>query len=194
LILLPFITPPAAATKRRVGNERCGILELEVRGGLTVGESATIAELLAGEQSSFVRGAQIADAIAKEESLSLTEAFQIIESAISGRNLEPEADAIRIKHATRIEEVAVVYAKAGQRNIEATVTGLIRSRCRLPDWSLEDTRNLDKALFDGIWQLAQEEQTAEAMPTNPPSEDDLKKPQPVTAKRKAPTGLKSSGN
>jgi hypothetical protein len=192
--MLPFITPPAAPTKRRVGNERCGILELEVRGGLTVGESATIAELLAGEQSSFVRGAQIADAIAKEESLSLTEAFQIIESAISGRNLEPEADAIRIKHATRIEEVAVVYAKAGQRNIEATVTGMIRSRCSLPDWTLEDTRNLDKALFDGIWQLAQEEQTAEAMPSNPPSEDDLKKPQPVTAKRKAPTGLKSSGS
>jgi hypothetical protein len=192
--MLPFITPPATPTKRRVGNERCGVLELEVRGGLTVGESATIAELLAGEQSSFVRGAQIADAIAKEESLSLTEAFQIIESAISGRNLEPEADAIRIKHATRIEEVAVVYAKAGQRNIEATVTGMIRSRCSLPDWTLEDTRNLDKALFDGIWQLAQEEQTAEAMPSNPPSEDDLKKPQPVTAKRKAPTGLKSSGS
>jgi hypothetical protein len=192
--MLPFITPPVASTKRRIGNERCGILELEVRGGLTVGESATIAELLAGEQSSFVRGAQIADAIAKEESLSLTEAFQIIESAISGRNLEPEADAIRIKHATRIEEVAMVYAKAGQRNIEATVTGLIRSRCSLPDWSLDDTRSLDKVLFDAIWQLAQDEQTAEAMPSNPPSEDDLKKPQPVTAKRKAPTGLKSSGS
>jgi len=141
-----------------------------------------------------VRGAQIADAIAKEENLSLTEAFQIIESAISGRNLEPEADAIRIKHATRIEEVAVVYAKAGQRNIEATVTGMIRSRCSLPNWTLEDTRNLDKALFDAIWQLAQDEQAAEAMPTNPPSEDDLKKPQPVTAKRKAPIGLKSSGS
>jgi hypothetical protein len=191
---LPFVTPPAATTTRRVGNERCGILELEVRGGLTVGESATIAELLAGEQSSFVRGAQIADAIAKEENLSLTEAFQIIESAISGRSLEPAADAIRIKHADRIEEVAVVYAKAGQRNIEATVTGLIRSRCNLPQWSLDDTRTLDKALFDGIWQLAQDEQAAEAMPSNPPTEDDLKKPQRATAKGKAPTGAKSSGN
>jgi hypothetical protein len=159
-----------------------------------VGESATIAELLAGEHSSFVRGAQIADAIAKEESLSLTEAFQIIDSAISGRSLEPAADAIRIKHAARIEEVAVVYAKAGQRNIEATVTGLIRSRCNRPAWSLDDTRKLDKVLFDAIWQLAQDEQTAEAMPSNPPSEDDLKKPQPVTAKRKAPTGAKSSGS
>jgi hypothetical protein len=192
--MLPFLSPPSAPTKRRIGNERCGILELEVRGGLTVGESATIADLLAGEQSSFVRGAQIADAIAKEESLSLTEAFQIIESAISGRTLEPEADAIRIKHADRIEEVARVYAKAGRVNMEATVTGLIRSRCNLPDWTVDDTRKLDKVLFDAIWELAQDEQMAEAMPSNPPSEDDLKKPQPVTAKRKAPTGAKSSGS
>lgn len=191
--MLPFLTPPAATSTRRIGNERCGILELEVRGGLTVGESATINELLAKEQSNFVKGAQIADAIAKEESLSLTEAFQIIESAISGRTLEPKADAIRLKHASRIEEVAIVYAQAGQRNIEATVTALIRSRCSLPQWSLEDTRTLDKVLFDGIWQLAQEEQAAEDMPVNRPTEDDLKKPQPVTAKGKARTGPRSSG-
>lgn len=191
--MLPFLTPPAATTTRRIGNDRCGILELEVRGGLTVGESATISELLAKEQSNFVKGAQIADAIAKEESLSLTEAFQIIESAIGGRSLEPEADAIRIKHAERIAEVAIVYSQTGQRNIEATVTALIRSRCGLPSWSLEDTRTLDKVLFDGIWQLAQDEQAAEDMPVNRPTEDDLKKPQPVTAKGKARTGRASSG-
>ena len=192
--MLPFLTPPAATTTRRIGNDRCGILELEVRGGLTVGESATISELLAKEQSNFVKGAQIADAIAKEESLSLTEAFQIIESAISGRTLEPAADAIRVKHAARIEEVAIVYAQAGQRNIEATVTALIRSRCNQPGWSTEDTRNLDKVLFDGIWQLAQDEQTAEDMPVNRPTEDDLKKPRPVTATAKPRTGRRSSGN
>ena len=192
--MLPFITPPAAPTKRRVGNERCGILELEVRGGLTVGESATIAELLAGEQSSFVRGAQIADAIAKEESLSLTEAFQIIESAINGQVLEPEADAIRERHHERIQALAAAYALAGQRNMEATVTGLLRCRCNLPSWTMEDTRNLDAVLFEEIWQLAQDEQLAEDMPSAPPSEDDLKKPQPVKAKEKAPTGPKSSGN
>lgn len=192
--MLPFLTPPAATTTRLIGNDRCGTLELEVRGGLTVGESATISELLAKEQSNFVKGAQIADAIAKEESLSLTEAFQIIESAISGKTLEPAADAIRVKHAARIEEVAIVYAQAGQRNIEATVTALIRSRCNQPSWSTEDTRNLDKVLFDGIWQLAQDEQTAEDMPISRPTEDDLKKPQPVTATAKPRTGRRSSGN
>ena len=192
--MLPFITPPAAPTKRRVGNDRCGVLELEVRGGLTVGESATIAELLAGEQSSFVRGAQIADAIAKEEALSLTEAFQIIESAIGGRTLEPEADAIRIKHAERIDEVSRVFALAGRRDREATVTALIRSRCNLPNWSLKDTQDLHQDLFDDLWLLAREEQDAEDMPAAPASEDELKKPLPAPAADKKRPGAKSSGS
>jgi hypothetical protein len=192
--MLPFITPPAAPTKRRVGNERCGILELEVRGGLTVGESATIAELLAGEQSSFVRGAQIADAIAKEESLSLTEAFQIIESAINGQALEPKAEAIRVKHLDRIEEVRRVFALSSRRDREATVTALIRSRCAQPAWTLEDTQKLDQTLFDDIWLLAQEEQDAEDLPSTPASEADLKKPpQEDTTGKKRP-GARSSGN
>jgi hypothetical protein len=192
--MLPFITPPAAPTTRRVGNERCGVLELEVRGGLTVGESATIAELLAGEQSSFVRGAQIADAIAKEESLSLTEAFQIIESAIGGRPLEPEADAIRLRHAERIDEVGRVFALAGRRDREATVTALIRSRCNLPNWSLKDTQDLHQDLFDGLWELARQEQDAEDMPSAPASEDELKKPLPEQPAAKKRPGAKSSGS
>jgi hypothetical protein len=192
--MLPFITPPAAPTKRRVGNERCGILELEVRGGLTVGESATIAELLAGEQSSFVRGAQIADAIAKEESLSLTEAFQIIESAINGQALEPKAEAIRVKHLDRIEEVRRVFALSSRRDREATVTALIRSRCAQPAWTLENTQGLDQVLFDDIWLLAQEEQDAEDLPSTPASEADLKKPpQEDTTGKKRP-GARSSGS
>jgi hypothetical protein len=192
--MLPFITPPAPRTTRQIGNEQVGVLEVEVRGGLTVGESATISELLAEEQSSFVRGAQIADAIAKEENISLTEAFQIIESAIAGRPLEAEADAIRLKHAERIAEVARVYAKAGQANLEATVTALVRSRCNLPAWTLDDTRKMDKPLFDGLWALAQDEQAAEDLPSTPPTEEELGKPQPVKPTGNKRTGRHSSGN
>lgn len=191
---LPFLTPPAPVSTRQIGNSRCGILELEVRGGLTVFESATIAELLAGEQSSFVKGAQIADAIAKEESITLAEAFQIVESAISARPLEPEADAIRLRQAARIQEVAQVYHHAGQRHMEATVCALVRSRLQMPDWTIEQTRTLDKVLFDGIYLLATDEQAAENMPSVPVDEEELKKPQPVSAKKRPRTGPKSSGS
>ena len=96
--MLPFITPPMPHQTRRIGNAKVGVLEVVVRGGLTVGESAIIAELLASEVSSFVVGAQVADAIAKEEQISLTEAFQILEAAMIGRSLEPAADEIRLSH------------------------------------------------------------------------------------------------
>lgn len=192
--MLPFITPPAPRTTRQIGNAQVGVLEVEVRGGLTVGESATISELLAKEQSSFVRGAQIADAIAKEESISLTEAFQVIESAIAGRPLEADADAIRLRHAERIAEVARVYSKAGQVNMTATVTALVRSRCNLPSWSLSDTEAMDKPLFDGLWQLAQDEQGAEDLPSSPPSEDELKKQPPAVPAGNKRTGRRSTGS
>lgn len=192
--MLPFITQPMPHQTRRIGNAKVGVLEVVVRGGLTVGESAIIAELLASEVSSFVVGAQIADAIAKEEQISLTEAFQILEAAMVGRSLEPAADEIRLRHAERVAQVARTYAAAGQRSQEATVTALVRSRCNLPQWSLDDTRGMNKVLFDALWELAQEEQAAEHMPVTPPSEDELKKQRPAKPHSKPRTGRHSSGN
>lgn len=186
--MLSFVKPPAPRKTRLIGNDQCGVLEVEERGGLTVGESATISELLAEEQSSFVRGAQIADQIAQEESISLAEAFSIVEKSISGQELEEKAEAIRLKHADRISEVARVYALAGQRNLEATVTALVRSRCGAPEWSLQDTRSMAKPLFDGLWQLAQDEQEAESVPSEPVSAEDLGKPRPERGRSRKPTG------
>lgn len=189
---LPFVVAPRKPETRRVGDEVSGVLELPVLGGLTVGESAVISELLATEQSSFVTGARIADAIAKEEKITLSEAFHIIESAVSGRELEPQAAEIRTKHAARIEEVARVYTTAGQRNMQATVTALLRCRLGLPDWSLNDTCTMDPILFKGVWDLAQEEQEAEDLRAQPPTEEELKKPQPAPTNATKPTGKKSS--
>ena len=69
--MLPFIQAPAAPRKRIVGNADSGTLELPILGGLTVGEAAIMSDLLVSEQSSFVKGAQIADVIAKEENITL---------------------------------------------------------------------------------------------------------------------------
>ncbi len=190
---LPFIQAPAAPATRRLGTAASGILELPVLGGFTVGEAAFMSQLLAKEQSAFVKGAQIADAIAKAEEISISEAFAIIESAISGRSLEPRAEEIRTKHAALIQEVAQVYASAGQNNMEATVTALIRFRCHLPGWSLEDTRQMHRTLFNGIWELAQEETKAEDMTSEPPTEEVLGKRLAADGAGTKRTGRKSSG-
>lgn len=191
---LPFVQAPKKHPPRRVGNENSGILELPVYGGLTVGEVSTISELLAEEQTAFVKGAQIADAIATEEGISLMEAFNLIENAVSGVELEPAAELLRIKHAGRIAEVARVYAASGQRHQEASVTAILRNRLGLPDWDLADTQKLDSALFANVWQLVQDEQAAEGRENEPPSEADLKKqpPEPGTPSKR--TGRRSASS
>lgn len=189
---LPFVVPPAAATLRRVGTPSTGILEIEVRGGLTVAEAAEINALQANEESSFTKGAQIADAIAKAENISLVEAFQLIQDAVVGNSLEPRAEELRVKHSALIEEVAKVYAAAGERTMRATVTAMIRCRLSQPGWTMEQTAALPRALFQGLWDLAQEEIAAENNESAPPTEDDLKKPQAGNG-RISRTGKRSSG-
>lgn len=191
---LPFIQPPAEARTRRCGTPATGILEFPVYGGITVGESSAITELMASEQSSFVYGARIADAIAKAESISISEAFSIIEQAVRGADMEPDADAIRIRYAAQIEEVAKVYATAGKRSQAATVTALIRCRLNLPDWGLADTATLLAPLFNDIWDLAEYEQSAEdAPPAEAPDDELLGKPPVESGNVTKRTGRRSRG-
>jgi hypothetical protein len=192
--VLPFVQAPAPAKKRRIGNDACGVLEIEERGGLTVNESNTITELLDAQQSSLASAAKLADAIATEQSISITEAFKIIEDSIAGAKLEDAADTIRLRYAERIQQIHTYLKQGQQRTAEATVTALIRHRLAQRDWDLDDTRKLDQALFDGIWLLALDEQEAENMPSNPPTEAELKKPQPEATAKPKRTGTKSSGN
>lgn len=178
---------------RRVGNEASGILEMPVRGGLTVDESNTIAEILADQPSELVAGAKLADAIAAEEEISITEAYQIIENTIAGRPLEPAADAIRLKHAARIREVHNIYERSSRTVTIATVTSFIRHRLDRPEWSVSDTGTLHRALLRDIYDLAMDENQAEAAPPAPPTEDDLKKQPPASPPKTKRSGTKSSG-
>jgi hypothetical protein len=197
--MLPFIQAPPKQTTHQCGNSQSGIIEMPVLGGLTIGESALIDSLLIMEQSEFTKASQVADAIAKEESarlgreFSLTEAFQLVRKAVAGQELEPQAEEIRIRHAVKIESVARAFADAGIRTMEATVTALVNKRLDLPNWGLDDTRKMHRVLFNDIWDLAQTEHAAEQMPVNPPTEDDLKKPQPGVATGSKRRGTKSSG-
>ena len=190
---LPYAVVPRQHPPRRVGTLDSGILEIPVLGGLTVDESTTIAELLADDVSAFVQGAQLADAIAQAEEITQPEAFAIIEDVMAGKRLEGQGEAIRLRYAERLESLAAVYSSAGQRNIEASVTAIIRHRLSRSDWSLEATRKLPRVLLQDIWQLVLDEQTAENLPANKPTDDDLKKQPPVSGKRRAQTGKASSG-
>lgn len=190
---LPYAVVPRQHPPRRVGTLDSGILEIPVLGGLTVDESTTITELLADDVSAFVQGAKLADLIAQAEEITQPEAFAIIEDVMAGKRLEGQAEAIRLTYAERLEALATIYASAGQRNIEASITAIIRHRLDRPGWNPEATRKLPRVLLQDIWQLVMDEQAAEKLPVNKPSDDDLKKQPPVSGKRRARTGKASSG-
>ena len=139
------------------------------------------------------QGAQLADAIAQAESITQVEAFAIIEQAISGQKLEERAEAIRLRFAERIEAVTKAYTTSGQRSMEASVTAIIRHRLGLPAWSMADTQKQPKVLLADIWQLILDEQAAENMPANRPTEEELGKQPPATGSSRKRTGLPSSG-
>jgi hypothetical protein len=190
---LPFLQAPAKASTRVVGNEASGTLQVPVLGGLTVAESAAIQELLSGDQSTFVKAAQIADAIAKAEGVTLVEAFELVEAAVAGRDLEPEAMAMKLRHAARMEEMGQVLRSAGERTRQATVTALIRHRLGMPEWSMADTQGLHRRLFDELYRLAEDETVTEDLPSKPRSEEELGKPPAGGGSPKRGTGKRSSG-
>lgn len=191
---LPFLTPPAAPKTRRIGTEASGIIEMAEYGGLLVGETSLVSELLASEQSTFVQGARIADAISKSEEISLTEAFNLVESSIRGIELEPKAEEIRIRHAAEIAQLAQLYTLSSTRNMAAMVTALIVIRLNQPQWTMADTASMHQALFKGIWKLAEDEQEAENQPTPPPpDEETLGKPLAGTGRSRKPIGDLSVG-
>jgi hypothetical protein len=190
---LPFLVQPRQHPPRRVGTLDSGILEIPVLGGLTVEESNTITQLLADDVSAFVLGAQLADAIAQAEGVSQPEAFAIIERVMSGIKLDGKAEEIRVRYAERLEALSAIYAGAGQRNIEASITAIIRHRLDRPEWGLAQTKALPRVLLQDIWQLIVDEQAAENLPANRPTDEELKKQRPVSGSRRTQTGKASSG-
>lgn len=189
---LPWIVPPAQATVRRVGTPASGILEIPVLGGLTVEEARLIAELTADDVSAFVLGAQLAEAISKDEDMSHVEAFHLVEDFVGGRPMEGKAAEIRIKYARQLADVAQIYASDGHRTIQASITAIIRIRLNRPGWTIPP--NFHNALYNSIWALIRDEQAAENLPPTPVTEDDLGKPQAADGPVSKPTGRRSSGS
>ena len=190
---LPFIQPPVAPKMQRCGNEQTGILEFPILGGLTVGESQIISQLSGSQESSLAESARLAQQIAKAESISLAEAFGVIEKSLSGTLDDPKQMELVERHQETIDKLRVFFAQQGVKTQTATVTALIRCRLNLPDW--DDMAHLPKALFDAIWEFAQSEMAQEEQePASPPTEEELGKPQGASKNGKRLTTTASAGS
>ena len=190
---LPFIQPPAAPKMQRCGNELTGVLEFPILGGLTVGESQIIGQMSGSQESSLAESARLAQQIAKVESISLAEAFGVIEKSLSGTLDDPKQMELVERHQETIDKLRIFFAQQGIKTQTATVTALIRCRLNLPDW--DDMAHLPQALFDDIWEFAQSEQAQEDQePASPPTEEELGKPQGASKNGRRLTTTASVGS
>lgn len=185
---LPFLVAPATPRLRSCGNADSGVLEFPVLGGLTVQEAIVVDELLAGRPNAFVEAAKVADAISTRESITRIEGFAIIEQAVGGTDMEQAAQELRLKYATQINAVIAIFSSSNEYTKEAAVTALIRCRLSLHDWGLVDTRGLHRRLLTEIYELYLDEVAAEATPSSPLSEEDVKKPPLASGKQRKRTG------
>lgn len=167
-----------------------GDLTIARYGYITVEEDDLIADLLAAEDSPLVRAAQLADAVALAEGITILEAYQIIGDAIDGKALEPAAEAIRLRHAAEIATATRALGAAGTARIRASVTAILRERCSLPGIPARFPRRHR----DAIWQLIQEEQAAENLPVQPVTEELLGKPLPADGPQTPADGVTDSGS
>jgi hypothetical protein len=182
--------PPAAPQTRLIGNERVGIIEVPVLGGLTIEEDETIAEITDAANDVVVLASQKAQAIALAEKISDLEAYRIIEDSVFHRTLEEAAHGIAIRHAEAIAAVGAAYKEMGTLRRRATVTAILRHRLG----EQEIPAGFPRVLFDALAQLAEEEQAAEKLPSEPLTAEALGKPPEARASGKRRTGARSSGS
>lgn len=187
----PYITAPSAPEMRTIGNASSGILHIPIYGGLFTEEDRAISALIRETESSFVRAAQAAELISTETGISAVEAYAVIEAALAGEEPTPEALALRIRYAAMIEEVGSVYVTYSDLVTDATVTALLRIRCQVPTWSMEDTRGLPRLLTRAIYAIAQEETAAEHNEPTPATEEQLGKRRRATGSGSKRTGAQS---
>ena len=190
---LPFVQQPAKPKTKRCGTAQSGILEFPVLGGLTVGESKTIAQLVGNTNTVFIASAKVAHRIAEKENITISEAFSLVEQTLGGQTLEPKADEAVKRNSDDIDELRELCSEHGHKAERALVIALVRSRLNMPDWDAVD--DMHQALFDAIASFGVEEQNAEEIEAaEPPTEADLKKRQRVSRNGKRSTTTVSAGS
>lgn len=167
-----------------------GDLTIPRYGFITVEEDDLIADLLAAEPSPLVKAAQLADAVALAEGITILEAYKIIGDAIDGKVLEPQAEAIRLRHANEIAAATRALGAAGTARIRASVTAILRERCGMAGIPTRWPRKHR----DAVWQLVQDEQAAENIPSVPVTEELLGKPLPADGHQTPADGETDSGS
>jgi hypothetical protein len=139
-------------------------LRLRKHGGWLVAESIEQEEISRAQSQATIRAVQLAKRIAKVKEITLDEAFNLLQGGTGINEMELLGDFT--------EETLSMLNSSGSAEMSNAklVTAFVRCRgeglidgewAPLSDWSIEDTKNMDRSLINKALEFITEEQVAE---------------------------------
>lgn len=157
---LPFVVQPRRKpVKVRIGSEDCGILEIEARGHLTVAEKFYVSQIVNGDKTvSLMIG--LSNKIAKRLKKDQKDGYTILTDYLQNRSSVAHRDIIDEEFGDEIQELTGEITRISSLRELAQATIMMRSRID-PDWSTDDTLELDTELIEALVKLYNEEERKE---------------------------------
>lgn len=157
---LPFVVHPRRKpVKVQIGNEDCGILEIEARGYLTVAEKFYVSQVINGDQSVSLM-LSLSHKIAKKFKKDTQEGYKILTDYLQSRGTEAQREIIEQNFQEEINDLTGEITRVASMRELAQATVLMRSRID-EEWSTDDTLELDSDLIQGLVDLYVKEELRE---------------------------------
>lgn len=193
---LPFVVEPRRkAIIEKIGNEECGIIEVERRGYLTTGEKAFVQQV-----QQFDNGTNeivtVSRQIARAYSLSMDKAYNIVIAIISGLKENEQDNELhqKIEKDFAEELTAVVKGLASGQIREDLVMAACMLRYRVDaSFNLEDINDIHPDIIDGLAKLYRDEdnRSLEAFKENDGEDAPVTSQSIEEAEKKQKTGTRS---
>lgn len=157
---LPFVVQPRRQPiPVRIGTENSGMIEIEARGYLTVAEKYYVQQVLSGDKTlPLMLG--LSNKIAKKFKKDTKEGYTILSNYLQNTCPESQRSVIDENFELEIQELTAEVARMSSMREVAQATIMMRSRID-PDWTSDDTMELDTDLITGLVELYNKEEAKE---------------------------------
>ena len=157
---LPFVVQPRRQPVMvRVGTENSGIIEIEARGYLTVAEKYYVQQVLSSDKTlPLMLG--LSNKIAKKFKKDTKEGYTILSTYLQNTCPESQRSVIDDNFELEVQELTGEVARMSSMREIAQATIMMRSRID-PDWTSDDTMDLDSDLITGLVDLYNKEEAKE---------------------------------
>jgi hypothetical protein len=157
---LPFVVQPRRKpVKILIGNEDCGILEIEARGYLTVAEKYYVSQVINSDRSVSLM-LTLSNKIAKKFKKDPQEGYKILTDHLQNKGSEDHRKTIEENFQEEINDLTGEITRVASMRELAQATVLMRSRID-EEWNTDDTMNLDSELIKGLVDLYIKEELRE---------------------------------